>query len=90
MAVLITAEVDRQTARGYEGMLTALLAPLSQAPGLIMHAGHATDSGWRVIEVWQSKSQADQFYAALVAPQLPPGIRPKRSVVPLHSVVTPA
>lgn len=90
MAVLIIADIHGQTAEGYDGMLAALAEPLARAPGLLMHAAQPTEDGWRVIEVWQSKALGDQFYAQQVAPNLPPGIRPKRSVVSLHCVLTPA
>lgn len=89
MSVLITAEVHGQTAQGYDGMLAVLATALKQAPGLVLHSSHATEEGWRVIEVWESKAQSDKFFATYVAPNLPPGIRPKRSVQPLHSVVSP-
>jgi quinol monooxygenase YgiN len=90
MSVLVTAEVHGQTAQGYDAMLVVLAAPLKQAPGLVLHSTHATEDGWRVIEVWESKSQSDKFFATFVAPHLPPGIRPKRSVQTLHNVVLPA
>jgi hypothetical protein len=35
--------------------------------------------GRRVMEVWQSKAEATQFFARYVAPNLPPGIQPKRT-----------
>jgi quinol monooxygenase YgiN len=90
MSVLVTAEVHGQTAQGYDSMLDVLAAHLKQAPGLVLHTTHATVDGWRVIEVWESKAQSDTFFATFVAPQLPPGIRPKRTVQPLHNVVLPA
>jgi quinol monooxygenase YgiN len=90
MSVLITAEVRGQTAQGYDNMLAVLAAPLQQAPGFVLHTSHATEDGWRVIEVWESKAQSDHFFATFVAPQLPPGIRPKRSVQPLHHVAVQA
>ena len=90
MSVLITAEVRGQTAQGYDSMLAALSVHLKQAPGLVLHSTHATEDGWRVIEVWDSKAQSDRFFATVVAPSLPPGIRPKRFVQPLHNVVLPA
>lgn len=44
--------------------------------------------GWRIIEVWKSKAEANQFFAKNVAPYLPTGIHPKRSVQELHSLLT--
>lgn len=90
MSVLVTAEVRGQTAQGYDGMLSTLAVALKQASGLVLHSSHATVDGWRVIEVWESKAQSDKFFATFVVPHLPPGIRPKRSVQPLHNVVLPA
>lgn len=90
MAVLITAEVRGQTAKGYDDMLAVLAPILKQAPGLVLHSAHATEDGWRVIEVWETKSQSDRFFAEVVAPHLTPGVQPKRSVVVLHSAILPA
>jgi quinol monooxygenase YgiN len=89
MAVLITAEVKGQTQQGYDGMLNVLAEPVRKAPGFVMHAAHPVEGGWRVIEVWESEDDANNFFAKAVAPNLPPGIRPKRSVQELHSLVTP-
>lgn len=90
MAVLIIGEVKGQTQEGYDGMIATLGDALKQAPGLILHSGHVTEDGWRVIEVWQSKAEANQWFAEYVAPNLPPGIRPKRTFQELHVVITPA
>jgi hypothetical protein len=86
MPVLITGEVRGQTAQGFDGMMAKLLAPLQQSPGFISLSSHATEDGWRVMEVWESKAQSDRFFAKFVAPNLPPGIRPKRTVQVLHVI----
>lgn len=88
MAVLITAEVQGQTQQGYDGMFSMLSGGLKQAPGFVLHTAHPIEGGWRIIEVWESLTDANQFFAKYVAPNLPPGIRPKRSVQELHSLVT--
>lgn len=87
MAVLVSAEVQGQTQQGYDGMFTVLAHGLKQAPGFILHTAHPIEGGWRVIEVWNSKAEADQFFAKHVAPNLPPGIHPKRSVQELHRLL---
>jgi hypothetical protein len=89
MAVLMTAEVEGQTQPGYDGMLAALSEQLKKAPGFILHTAHPTETGWRIIELWESKDAANQFFARSVAPNLPPGIRPKRTIQDLHSFVRP-
>ncbi len=89
MAVLVTAEVKGQTREGYDGMLGALGTTIARAPGFVLHVAHPVEGGWRVIEVWESKADSDRFFAQHVAPNLPPGIRPKRSVQELHSLLRP-
>ena len=87
MAVLVTAEVPGQSQQGYDGMLGMLQGPLKQAPGFILHTAHPVEGGWRIIELWESKSQSNEWYAKNVAPNLPPGVHPKRTVQELHSLV---
>jgi len=88
MAVLVTAEVPGQTEQGYDGMLVALEGALRQAPGFVLHSAHPFEGGWRILEIWDSKAQANEFFAKSVAPNLPSGVRPKRSILDLHSLVT--
>jgi hypothetical protein len=90
MAVIIVAEVHGQTETGYSGMLKVLQDRIRLTEGFVLHAGYRVDGAWRVLEVWQSKVDADQFFANHVAPNLPPGVRPKRSVYEAHSLVTPS
>ena len=87
MPVMVTAEVPGQTAEGYDGMLRHLAEVLKRTPGFVLHTSQASDGGWRVIEIWESKQAANQFFAEHVHPNLPPGIRPKRTFQDLHSLV---
>jgi hypothetical protein len=87
MAVLVTADVPGQTTEGYDRMLAALSPLLLQAKGFIAHgAGPAGDS-WRVFEIWESQDDANQFFAKYVHPNLPDGIKPKRSILQLYSLI---
>ena len=87
MAVLVIAKVKGQTQAGYEAVRAALADVMKTAPGFILHAGYATPEGWRIVEVWETKEDSDRFYAKYVAPNLPPGIHPKRSVQELHGLL---
>ena len=87
MAVLITAEVPGQTQEGYDSMLAVLSPLLRQAKGFVAHgAGPAGDS-WRVFEIWESQDDATQFFAKYIHPNLPEGVKPKRSFLELHSLI---
>ena len=89
MAVLISTKVKGQTEEGYDGVLLAVRELIKQAPGFIMHCAHPAGGEWNVYEVWRSKTEADQWFAKYVVPNLPAGIHPKRSYQQLHSIVTP-
>lgn len=89
MAVIMMAEVHGQTESGYDGMLSVLADLARQADGFVLHSAYRVDDSWRVIEVWRSKEQANRFFAQHVAPHLPPGVHPKRSIYEAHSLVTP-
>lgn len=41
-----------------------------QVPGFIVHIGRATDDGFEIIEVWESKEQADAFNRDVVWPAM--------------------
>lgn len=88
MAVLVLAEVPGQTPAGYDQVLNALAEELVKAPGFLMNAGHPTEGSWRTVEVWESKRDADAFFARFVRPNLPPGLHPKRVYHELHVAVT--
>lgn len=87
MAVMIISEVSNQTMRGYDDMLALVGDALRQTSGFLMHMSHPVDTGWRVVEVWNSIEEATRFFTVCIAPNLPDGIRPKLSFHPLHSLV---
>ena len=89
MAVLISGQVKGQTQAGYDQILTEVHEVLTKEPGFIMHYAHPVEGGWLVTEIWESKSDADKWFAKYVVPNLPPGIHPKRSYQELHSIITP-
>ena len=88
MAVFISTTVKGQTQEGYDGVLLAVRDLIKVAPGFIFHCAHPSDGCWMVYEVWESKTQADDWFGKYVVPNLPPGIHPKRSYQELHSLVT--
>ena len=88
MAVIVMVEVHGQTQAGYDGMANVLFDRAKQAPGFVMHSAYQVDGAWRVLEVWQSKADADGWFAKQVAPHLPPGVRPKRQLFETYSLVT--
>lgn len=90
MAVLVTADVRGQTQEGFDGMIGALRDTLENAPGFILVTGYPADGSWRTLEVWDSVEAATAFYATFVHPNLPPGLKPKRTFHPLQTLVSAA
>ena len=87
MAVLVIADVQGQTAEGYDHMLQALEADLKEAPGFIAHGAGPSVDGWKTFEVWASLGEATRFFAGYVRPLLPEGVTPKRTIVELDALV---
>lgn len=88
MAVLISTKVKGQTQEGYDSVLAAVEASVKQAPGFMFHCAYPSQGEWLVYEIWQSKKEADQWFAKNVVPNLPPGIHPKRVYQELHATIT--
>ena len=93
MAVLVIAEVEGQTEELYDGMIAVLGPILRQAKGFIAQGAGPAGPGrsvWRGFEVWETAADATRFFAQYVHPNLPPGVKPKRTLVELHSLVLPS
>jgi hypothetical protein len=68
--------------------------------GLLLHVGRATDGGFQVVEVWESKEKCDRFFAEIVGPavgavsggQAPPGepvmeeFEPRGLIIPTAAI----
>ncbi len=90
MAVMVTAEVPGQTKEGYDAILDALRDSMRRAKGFIGHYAEMSEAGrCTCVEIWASADDATQFFAVYVHPNLPPGIKPRRTIRELHSCVTP-
>ena len=87
MAVLMTAEVSGQTKEGYEGMLAVLTPLLQQANGFISHGAGPAGDEWRAFEVWETQEQATEFFAKYIHPNMPPGVKARRTFLELHSLI---
>jgi quinol monooxygenase YgiN len=89
MAILLTTKVKGQTAEGYDQISKFLHDIVKNSPGFVLHCSYEADNEFYVLEVWNSKSEADEFFSKNVAPNIPKGVVPKRSYQELHSLVTP-
>jgi len=81
------AQAYPEAAAAFAEADAALGESLRAAPGFVLHTAHPTEEGWRVFEIWESAEEANRWFAQAVAPNLPPGVFPKRKVESLHSLV---
>jgi heme-degrading monooxygenase HmoA len=77
MAVIMIAEAPGFDASFVEAARSAgLFDEMAQAPGFVSHLSGATSTGYRVVEVWESRQDHQAWYDGHVAPKLPPGTDP--------------
>jgi heme-degrading monooxygenase HmoA len=76
MTVIMSTESPGADAGFIEGMRAAGLDDaMAKAPGFVSHVSGASASGYRVIEVWESREDHQAWYDGYIAPNLPPGIQ---------------
>lgn len=77
MAVIVIHDTPGATAAMAQGLkASGVLDELAQAPGFVSHISGPTDTGYRVIEVWDTQASHEHWYDTHVAPMVPPGIEP--------------
>ena len=58
-------------AQVYDAVHAGVLARTGgKADGLLVHVGRATDSGFQVVEVWESRDDFERYQAEVVGPLL--------------------
>jgi hypothetical protein len=67
----IRSEFPGLTQAQYDGMHQVFAPLAAEAPGFIAHIAGPTDSGWYLMEVWESKSDYESFIREQVLPRMP-------------------
>ena len=88
MAIGLIFEVPGVTQEQYDAASQQVDAGGAMT-GCLVHVAGPMEGGWRVIEVWESKEDADRFFRERLQPVLGrvgiPVIEPK--VFPVHTLV---
>lgn len=66
MAVTFVMEIPGGTAEQYDAVMEKVGLAGPNPPiheGALFHCAYATESGWRVIDVWESEEAFGRFYA---------------------------
>jgi hypothetical protein len=93
MAVVVVAEIEGGNEAFYE-QTSAKAVPGGGLPdGCQLHIAGPTEGGWRVITVWDSEDQFQQFRNEKLIPALrdtggEENIAPKISADPVHRLIT--
>ena len=89
MSVLMIAEQPNMNNETYASMLEQLTPLLRSAKGLVSHAGGPSPAGGtRIVEIWESKADQQEFFDENLKPHLPPGLAPEITYYELHAALT--
>ena len=88
MPVLLIAEAELPE-EAYAEIADKMTPAIREAKGFICHAGGPDPAGgWRVIEIWESEEDGQNWFDHTIKPSLPPGVVPKHAYYPLRTAVT--
>ena len=89
MTVLMIADVPNLTEEIYGGMVGQMMPLIRASKGFVAHAGGPSPTGgWRVVEIWESEADGQDWFDKNVKPNLPPDIVPDRKYFTLHTAFT--
>jgi hypothetical protein len=63
MALAVLLEIPGVTREQYERVASAVTKTGSPR-GSLVHAAGPTETGWRILEIWDSRETADAFYGS--------------------------
>ncbi|MGH9025672.1 MAG: hypothetical protein ACRDWD_06070, partial [Acidimicrobiia bacterium] len=79
MAVLMIGEVPNLTEEIYAGLVEQMKPLMQASNGFIAHSGGPNPSGgWRVVEMWETEEDGQNWFDNNVRPNLPADIQPIR------------
>jgi hypothetical protein len=93
MAVVVVAEIEGGNQDFYEQTSSKAMPDGQMPEGGRVHIAGPTEGGWRVITVWDSEEQFEQFRNERLIPALREAggedrIAPKISADPVHRLIT--
>jgi hypothetical protein len=91
MAVAMILEWEGIGEAEYDKVVSAMNLGGKTAKGGYFHVAGPTETGWRIVDVWESAEIADAFFASHAAAfenaRVP---QPKMTTWPVHNTLTPA
>jgi hypothetical protein len=90
--VVMTMNVTGLTHREFRAILEEMGVEKSPEPGIYQHISHPTETGFRIIEVWESQKGFEEFAERRLMPAIKKlGIQRATTIVfePLHNFFGP-
>ena len=93
MAVVIVNEIDGGSQEMYDAVNPKVMPGGSLPDGCQLHIAGPIDGGWRVITVWDSEEQFNEFRDTTLIPALQEAgegsrVSPSISAQPVHNLLT--
>ncbi len=90
MAIVAEFNIPGMTADQYDRVIQELEAKGAGAPeGRTFHVAGPTDTGWRVVDVWESQEHLDRFGETLIPVLVAAGVTPAQPEIrPVHNIMT--
>ena len=88
----VTMDIDGLTLDEYKAVATALGPESRSAAGLLLHIATQTDSGYRIVEIWNTEAGFHEFAEKYFGPamgQLDIDKQPAIVITPLHDFFVP-
>jgi heme-degrading monooxygenase HmoA len=85
--VVVTSEVQGMTREMYDGMASQLQPVVGATPGFKAHVAVEVPGGFRIIEIWESRQQAEAWYDGTIKPAAASvGLNPTTDFQEAHNV----
>lgn len=90
MAIVAAFNIPGMTADQYDRVVQELEAKGAEAPeGRTFHVAAPTDTGWLVVDVWESEEHFGRFGETLIPVLVAAGVTPAQPEIhPVHNIMT--
>jgi hypothetical protein len=89
MAVAVTVDIPGGTEQGYEQVIATVFPEGKLPEGFLVHVAGPTETGWRVVNVVQSREQFEAFATERLLPATRQvgDASPQLMFFPVHSLI---
>ena len=89
MAIAMIFDIPGMTQAQYDRVRTEVIPDNQPAAGMLYHVAGSTETGWLVVEVWESQEAVDRFFQKLGPALQKANINVHPRVVQVHNTIQP-